>query len=303
MPQLTILFAELAHRTQLYLAEGDTAAHREVVALVAGMSDAVRRHGGCLGQTVGDTLLASFKSADQALLAAVDLQALQSGPPLRVGFHSGEVIHADDDVYGSVVNVAARVTSFARADEIFTTQASVEQLSALQRRLAVPFDRIAFKGVAEPQAVYRIRWAAQSDATSIVLRTQTLSRQGEGMRLRLRIGPREVCIDASNPIATLGRDDDRDVVIHHVSTSRRHASIHYRKGRFLLRDSSTNGTWVAQEQLTAQRVRRGEQVLGQSGVLGLGWIPTDHDDPSLVFDLNTSDKPVPIGATHDDGTG
>lgn len=301
MPQLTILFAELAHRTQLYLSRGDTAAHREVVTLVAGMSDAVRRHGGTLGQTVGDTLLATFKSADQAVLAAVELQVLHAGPPLRVGFHSGEVLHDGPDVYGSVVNVAARVTSFARADEIFTTQASVNQMSAWQRRLAEPFDRIAFKGVAEPQAVYRIRWTAQEDATGIVLHEHASSHQDVGERLLLQIGLREVFIDALHPVVTLGRDADQDVAIHHVSTSRRHASIHYRKGGFVLRDSSTNGTWVVQEQVAAQRVRRSEQVLGQYGVLGLGWIPTEHDDPPLAFRQCVSGVPGPVGARQDDG--
>ena len=128
---LTIFFADIANSTRLYQDEGDVVAHRLITDCLVSLRQSVELYKGTLLRTVGDAVLASFHSSDDAMLAAIESQRLRKSSPLsiRIGFHAGEVIPDSGDVYGNAVNVAARVAGFANANEIFTTADSVRQLS------------------------------------------------------------------------------------------------------------------------------------------------------------------------------
>ena len=65
-----------------------------------------------------------------------------------------------------------------------------------------------------------------------------------GARLVLRCGAREVEGTPQRDTLQLGRSDQNDVVVNHSLVSRSHAVIEYRHGKFVLKDRSTNGTYV-----------------------------------------------------------
>ena len=68
----------------------------------------------------------------------------------------------------------------------------------------------------------------------------------------------------------LGRADDNDVVIKGNLISRIHAKIEMRRGKFVLIDQSTNGTFVQNVQGDETLVRRDSTELGDEGTIGLG---------------------------------
>ena len=76
----------------------------------------IAAHGGSLLQLYGDGSLSVFRSAIDAVLCAVSIQeALRGSPPvpLRIGIHSGDIVHDEDGVFGDGVNVAARVQALS----------------------------------------------------------------------------------------------------------------------------------------------------------------------------------------------
>ncbi len=76
----------------------------------------IARHGGRLLQLYGDGSLSVFRSAIDAVRCAVAIQvSLQHGPPVpvRIGIHTGDVVHDEDGVFGDGVNVAARIQALS----------------------------------------------------------------------------------------------------------------------------------------------------------------------------------------------
>ena len=71
----------------------------------------VRSFHGAILKELGDGLLMMFSSAVDAVRCAIQIQVLLRDEDLtiRAGIHIGEVIFRDGDVFGSAVNVAARI--------------------------------------------------------------------------------------------------------------------------------------------------------------------------------------------------
>lgn len=285
---LTVLFADLAGSTRLYQTQGDANAHQQVTRSLQCMKSVIERHGGELLRTVGDAALASFPQPDAAYCASVDIQ--KEHVPLdlsvRVGFHHGEVIPDAGDVYGNAVNLAARVASFAEADEICTTEAAVMQLSSCYRSDTHYLDKVDFKGMSEPMPVYRVHWASDHGETAIITAvSRTGLYQADDKALELLVGAKKMRMDARNPILSFGRSFDNDVVIEAESASRNHARIEFVRGRYVLQDSSTNGTYILKGGRSPEFIRRESVSLDTFGAIGLGFIPNETDSQTIKFRL------------------
>lgn len=126
-----IAFSDLAGYTALSAVDERAA----VVAAALFHREAKRscqRHGGRLVKTIGDAVLLEFPEAAQAVAAVSELHA--SYPPaaaaldlpvlgIHSGIHAGEVMVAPDgDVYGAVVNLAARLQGHAKDGEVVVSQ-------------------------------------------------------------------------------------------------------------------------------------------------------------------------------------
>lgn len=288
---LTVLFADLAGSTRLYQTQGDEEAHHRVTDSLRCMREAVERNGGNLLRTVGDAVLASFEKTDEAYLAAVDIQRdhQQMSLSVRVGFHHGVVIPDAGDVYGNAVNIAARVAAFAEADEICTTEEAVAQLSSAHRSNARFLDNVDFKGVADPMPVYRVQWNRNAPETTIMMAVSQTERYQSDLVLELIIGSRRIRVDEDNTVVTFGRAQDNDVTIEADSVSRNHARIEMKRGRFLIHDSSTNGTYLIRGGFSTEFIRRESASLDNFGSIGLGFKPTDES-------MHTIEYRVTIGA-------
>ena len=285
--ELVILFADIGDSTALYERVGDVEAHRLVADSLALMRDCVETNGGVLLRTVGDASLASFESADDALEAACDMQNAHESMPLsvRVGFHVGDVIPDGGDVYGHAVNVAARIASFARIDEITATAECVKHLSPEARLLASYLDSIPVKGVSAPVEVWRIDWmppSEQQTAIAIDCPAAAMTPVVHG-RIELRQGKRRYQITTECKAAVLGRSAECDVPVENDEASRRHAVIEFSQGQCLLTDTSTNGTWLCRPKTHPVLIRRDTVVLEGRGELGLGTLPGEEGASPLAF--------------------
>ncbi len=152
--RLTVVFTDLEGFTSFTSSEGDRAASE----LLAGHYDAVativRARGGRVVKTIGDGHMLTFPEASAAVLASVELLDEAPDPlALRAGAHAGDVLVADGDVLGHVVNVAARVTGAAGGGSTLVT---AEVRDAAQPVPGITFGALrpeSFKGIDEPVSV------------------------------------------------------------------------------------------------------------------------------------------------------
>ena len=280
---ITVLFADLAGSTRLFQEVGDAAAHQRVTDSLQCMKSVIENHQGKLLRTVGDAALASFDDTWLAYLAAVDIQRAHQALQLsvRVGFHHGDVIPDDGDVYGNAVNIAARVASFAEADEICITDDVAARLTVPQRANVQFMDRVDFKGIAEPMAVYRVNWRNDAEQTAIFSAYSPTERYTTNMVLDLLIGAKRIRIDQENPVVSFGRAFDNHVIIDTELASRNHARIELTRGRYLFHDSSANGTYIKRGGYSTEFIRRETTSLDQFGSIGLGFSP-DTPSPHVI---------------------
>jgi len=114
--QLTaIMFTDMAGYTAL-MQQDEHSARVSRDRQRAVLDDTIGRYGGRVLQYYGDGTLSVFTSAIEAVRCAIEIQDLlrQDPPvPLRIGVHTGDVVHDDQGVFGDGVNVASRVQSLA----------------------------------------------------------------------------------------------------------------------------------------------------------------------------------------------
>lgn len=133
-----ILFVDLVESVRLYERfEARTIDHWRRFAALA-RDRVAASHGGRLVRTVGDGLLLEFETAAGATAAAFALHealAAFNGPDageaamwLRAGVHVADVLAEEHELWGSGVNLAARLASMAQPGQ---TAASIEARSAL----------------------------------------------------------------------------------------------------------------------------------------------------------------------------
>ncbi|WP_164658074.1 adenylate/guanylate cyclase domain-containing protein [Tropicibacter sp. Alg240-R139] len=120
----SIMFTDIVGSSALASALGDRAWSPIISAHFKTIRDIVEKNDGQFVKSLGDGTMSSFPSARACLSAATQIQsALQSDTnephlTVRVGIHTGEVMQAHDDFFGTVVNKAARITATAQAQQI-----------------------------------------------------------------------------------------------------------------------------------------------------------------------------------------
>ncbi len=161
----TILFTDIEGSTALTQRLGDAKARdllREHERIVR---EALKSHGGSELKTTGDGFMASFSSATRALECAIAMQRAfaahneSAEEPLlvRVGLNAGEPIAEEEDLYGTAVNLAARICGHAEAGQILASDV-VRQLVAGKDFLFSDRGEVALKGFDEPVRLYEVRW-------------------------------------------------------------------------------------------------------------------------------------------------
>jgi len=271
---MAILFADLGESTHLYESLGDEKARSITSKCLARMIEVVGRHSGRLIKTIGDEVMATFPTADQAADAATDIlaavSAFSGSDSVRlgahVGFHYGSVIHEEGDVFGDVVNVAARIVSLAKNGEILTTRQAVDALSPGRRACARQIDRRSVRGREEVLEVFQFM-AETEDVTSMF--GVAFSEDRRAGRLLVSFGSQSFVVTPEHSSLSIGRHRENDLMIDDTRVSRRHATIRLRHAKFVLRDESTNGTLVVIEDGRPIALHREDLTLHGSGRFGV----------------------------------
>jgi adenylate cyclase len=159
-PCPAIAFLDLSGFTRLTEDAGD----EEAVTLASTLSDTVRttalQFGGTVVKMLGDGVMLHFSDPADAVRCALHLVpevARRELPPARVGVHEGPVVFRDGDYFGRTVNLAARITDYARPSEVLVSESVVESVGDSDGVTFVEIGPVTLKGVSEPVVLHAAR--------------------------------------------------------------------------------------------------------------------------------------------------
>jgi TolB-like protein/class 3 adenylate cyclase len=127
----------------------------------------VRQHRGRVVDTAGDSLLAEFSTALEAVRAAVETQRViqvrnadlspERRMEFRIGVHLGDLAVEGDRIYGDGVNIAARLEGLAEAGGVCISATVHEQVRKKLDLGYVDLGDQSLKNIPDPVRVYRIQ--------------------------------------------------------------------------------------------------------------------------------------------------
>lgn len=175
----TILMADVANYS-LMMGENEERTvqvlrgHRQI------FEELLRTHRGRIFNTAGDSILAEFPSAVDAVRCATETQAAlrtrnEHLPPeqrmwFRIGINLGDVIVQGGDLLGDGVNVAARIQTIAEPGSVCISGSVYDQI---QNKLTLQIRQLgerSFKNIAQPIRTFSISDEADGTSTSTAMR-------------------------------------------------------------------------------------------------------------------------------------
>ncbi|MBI1886293.1 MAG: adenylate/guanylate cyclase domain-containing protein [Chloroflexi bacterium] len=162
----TILFTDMEGSTSLTQLLGDARAQELLRIHNSVVREALRAHGGSEIKHTGDGVMASFPSASRALECAIAIQRALAGHNeahpdspvrVRVGLNAGEPVAEEADLFGTAVQLAARVCERAQPGEILVSDV-VRQLAAGKGFLFSDRGDVVLRGFEDPARLYEVRW-------------------------------------------------------------------------------------------------------------------------------------------------
>ena len=274
--ETTVLFADVAGSTSLYEQAGDQKAADGIHACLEALHAATKACGGRVVKNIGDEVMALFPSADRAAEAATRMHlAVGALAPIeghtlsvRIAFHAGPVVQRGDDIFGDTVNLASRLVAQAAKGQVLTSAQTAKKFTAALRSSTRQLYDVTVKGKSADVSLCELIWSKSADVTDFPLAETT--KGTHRLRLRLRLGDKEVVRRRLDDSITIGRDPASDFLVDEATASRHHCVIERRQHNFVVRDHSANGTFVSATAGSQILLRREEVVLQGHGRLTFG---------------------------------
>ena len=162
----TVLFTDVVNSTTLTQSLGDEAALALLGVHDTIVRDALSALGGREIKHTGDGIMASFVSAAGAVRCAIQIQRelakhAQTNPEhalkVRVGAAAGEPVEQNNDLFGSTVQLAARLCAHAQPEQILVSNAIAEL--CLGKGLSFEdLGEVTLKGFGSPVRAHAAAW-------------------------------------------------------------------------------------------------------------------------------------------------
>ena len=293
---ISIMFADIAGSTKLYDTLGDQAAREKVAASIDTMSKITSQNSGTVIKTIGDEVMCTFPTAEDAGTAAWEMQetfeekaeVCTDGSPvaIRIGMHFGPAIMEGGDVFGDAVNIAARMAAQAKGRQIITTQDTLDKLPPGMRASTRFVDHAPIKGKKEEIDIFEIIWQ-EADVTRMAT-GMVLDKPTPEAKLTLTYNDQAVELSKQRPVLVMGRSQNCDLMINEKLASRQHVRIELRRDKFFIVDQSTNGTHVLVDGAPEEFLRREEIPLTGNGRISLGRGFSEDPEEVVEFKLLVS---------------
>lgn len=290
------MFADVSGSSALYKQEGTVEAKRLIDQTIDLMKAVTEEYDGIVVKTIGDEVMARFAKPASACEAAMEIQQrclnvkTQDSKhfSVRIGMDYGHTLLDGDDVFGDTVNDAACVARIARSDQIVITQALVDALPTELKLLCQEFDRIHIKGESEKSLIYRVVWEKGQDGhnATTVMSLNHITQRVRNACLQLVYKDQVIEIAPDNLPFVIGRDHRKvNLHINSNAASRDHCQIVLRRGKYVLLDHSTNGTYVKTPDQPEMYLRREELPLMGEGTISIGRRAHQQADLTISYKL------------------
>ncbi len=163
---ITVLFTDIAGSTAMTQALGDAGAQEVVRAHNRVVREALTQFRGREVKHTGDGIMASFEQASDSVEAAIFMQkganahtVAQPNLPLylKIGINAGEPIQEDNDLFGSTVQMSARIVDKAQKNEIFVSDV-VKGICTGKSYRFVNRGGFEMKGFDGPVTLWEVDW-------------------------------------------------------------------------------------------------------------------------------------------------
>jgi len=164
----TVLFTDIVESTSLTQTLGDDVAMELLQIHDSVVRDALKALNGREVKHTGDGIMASFVSAAAAVRCAAQIQrglaqraGEQSNHPVRVriGGAAGEPVEHGNDIFGSTVQLAARLCSHAEPEQIVVSSV-VADLCIGKGLMFRALGEVSLKGFDQPVHAHSVEWSA-----------------------------------------------------------------------------------------------------------------------------------------------
>lgn len=265
----------------------------------------------CEGQTLeaqGRTLIALFARSESAAQAAFDLRdRVRQLPPVsgvmlsvRASIHYGRLEASGQHPVDAAMSRTRQLVSASAAGQILISKEAADTMPALLREhleaaeLDGQGEVFVFRGNTLPQLS---KQGSEAGAVTPVAATETAPRASEDVAppanqaaatrssMMLRHNKNMLSVSDNRPVILAGREEGNDLVIADRRASRHHARIEWRQGRYILIDTSTNGTFMTDEAGNETALRRAETELPARGRIGFGYSPMEAGAEVIFFDI------------------
>jgi len=286
---LAVVFSDIVGSSLLYSSLGNIRAKEKIDLAILVMSEIVKQDKGLVIKTIGDELMFSHSDPELACGAVVrmnqELNAMHFY--LRTGVCYGKVISDHQDIYGDTVNNASFLASTAHANQILLDNHTYSNIISFRKQCEY-FDRITLKGQSKQSLIYRLNWEQRNTtslgATAMVTKAVT-TEDGAPTQLLISFEGHTYHIDSHSQIS-IGRDEGSvQICVHHKNASRKHCSLSYHRGKFILQDHSTNGTYLQQKGHQEVFLRRESTSLVTDGKISIGQ-PCAASDTVMDYHLD-----------------
>ncbi len=164
---VTILFTDMEGSTNLTQRLGDAGAQELLRTHTTIVREALKAHAGAEIKHTGDGIMASFATASKALACATAIQTafaernetVEEPIKVRIGLNAGEPVAEDEDLFGTAVQLAARVCATAEPGTILASNV-VRELSAGKGFLFSDQGDVVLRGFEDPVRLYEVRGEA-----------------------------------------------------------------------------------------------------------------------------------------------
>ena len=159
-----VMFTDIVDSTGMTARLGDVRALEMIRAHDGIVRRALANHDGREVKHTGDGIMASFSDVAATAACACSIQQalaafnLNSSEQLqiRIGIHAGEPVEDSNDLFGTAVQIAARICQNAAAESIVISETVRGLLADTVRLREIGWQKL--KGLAAPVALYEVLW-------------------------------------------------------------------------------------------------------------------------------------------------
>ncbi len=274
-----ILLADVSGSTSLYREHGDEQASRMVFECVEGMQKIATIHGGEFVRSKGDDVLCLFESSDAAVQAAGDMMTFgaRGEVSLHAGLHWGLVVRRGSELFGDAINIAARLSSQAKENEVLMSRQLLDHTKSIDRDALRSLGQHTLRGINMPTEIFALMAGGDEDGGVTSFAAQPTMVQAQRNEQVAKTTLRLSWLDWAQDIhegdqITIGRSRTCGLVVPEASVSRVHASISVRGGIVEFKDSSSAGTTLTIGTAPEFYICRQTVALTGSGNIALGGV-------------------------------